>query len=264
MADTQLPKKRVYRKWTEDDLRAEALKYSHRSEFKLANRPAYAAALRKGIVNQICEHMDYKQKQWTFEECIEVAKRYKNKRAFEISDRNAYQAARHNGWLDEISSHMEPLHKTWSGEDLLSEALKYKSRAEFARGYQSAYQRARERGILEDVCKHMGRPAHRTSDYDTIYMWRPKNCAYVTVGVTSSDLGTSRIETVARKMGVEPEIIIMSTLYIPATIIEAQIKKLGIPVRFSTPHDGYTEFRWMGEKDLSTAVQLITQTNWLN
>lgn len=264
MADTQLPQTRTYRKWTEDDLRAEALKYSHRSEFKAANRPAYAAALRRGLVDQICEHMNFKLTYWTIDQCRSEAKKFNNRREFEVYSRDCYQAARYNGWLDDVCAHMERLHKQWMDDDLYLEAQRFSSRSEFKRKSQSAYQRARERGILEHACRHMGRPEHRTSSFDTTYIWRPKNCAYVKVGVTSSDLGTSRIDIVARKMGVDPEIIILSTVMRKATELEAEIKQLGIPVVFSGRFDGYSEFRWMSPEELAQAVGIIASNSWLN
>ena len=110
----------------------------------------------------------------------------------------------------------------------------------------------------------MVRPKTKSSLYDTIYLWRPKNCAYVKVGVTSSDIGLSRIEAVASKMNVDFEVIILSTVKVKATILESKIKGMGIPVTFSKPTDGHTEFRWMGPEELSKAVQIIADNSWLN
>ena len=45
------------RKWTDEMLRDEALKYETRGEFAKASRNAYYRAQRRGILDDICEHM---------------------------------------------------------------------------------------------------------------------------------------------------------------------------------------------------------------
>lgn len=46
-------------KWTDDALKNEALKYKSRSEFSKKSGSAYVAAHNKGIINDICGHMEW-------------------------------------------------------------------------------------------------------------------------------------------------------------------------------------------------------------
>ena len=58
--------RKPYGYWTEDLLKKEALKYNTKGGFIKNNRPAYSSACYKGILNDICEHMDANVK-WTKE-----------------------------------------------------------------------------------------------------------------------------------------------------------------------------------------------------
>jgi hypothetical protein len=45
-------------KWNEAMLRDEALKYKTRNEFRKGPTKAYQAAFKRGILDEICQHMD--------------------------------------------------------------------------------------------------------------------------------------------------------------------------------------------------------------
>lgn len=44
--------------WTPERIRAEALEFDHRGQFKRGALPAYRAAHRLGILNDVCAHME--------------------------------------------------------------------------------------------------------------------------------------------------------------------------------------------------------------
>jgi hypothetical protein len=46
------------RKWTLEKMEEEALKYTSRNDFKKGCGSAYRMALRKGVLNDICKHMN--------------------------------------------------------------------------------------------------------------------------------------------------------------------------------------------------------------
>lgn len=97
--------------WTPETLHAEALKYSNKVEFREKSNPAFLTASRKGLLEQICSHMEagklpngYWQNK---ENCAAEALKYMNRRAFSLANSSAYHGADVSGWLDEICSHMD-------------------------------------------------------------------------------------------------------------------------------------------------------------
>ena len=52
-------------KWTLEVLQAEANKYSYRTEFAKGSPNAYAAAARKKLLDEICAHMEKKERDAT-------------------------------------------------------------------------------------------------------------------------------------------------------------------------------------------------------
>jgi hypothetical protein len=50
-------------KWSLEDLRAEALKYRTRTEFRRESLNLYMAAYKRGLLDEICEHMGVENEQ---------------------------------------------------------------------------------------------------------------------------------------------------------------------------------------------------------
>lgn len=96
-------------KWTDEDLVQEALKYKTRSAFCNDSNGAYNIALRRGVLDEICAHMQVSNihPKWTKEELMQEALKYETRGAFFRKSNNAYQAARKRGILDEICAHMK-------------------------------------------------------------------------------------------------------------------------------------------------------------
>lgn len=97
-------------KWTFDKCKEEALKFKSRKEFQNKSKKIYAAAQYNGWINQICSHMDYKQKPnyyWNdINNCRLEALKYKTKTEFIRGSSYCYSMSLKNGWLSEICSHM--------------------------------------------------------------------------------------------------------------------------------------------------------------
>jgi hypothetical protein len=92
-------------KWTYEKCKEVALLCESRSEFQKKYRGAYKFALRNNILNDVCNHMLYKQKPngyWTYERCKKESKKYIKKSHFKINNSGAYVSSRKNGWLDEF------------------------------------------------------------------------------------------------------------------------------------------------------------------
>lgn len=141
-------------KWAIETLRTEALKYKTRSAFKKNRHGAYRAAIRMGIIDQVCSHMELIYRNWTNESLKQEALRYKTKAEFRENNESAYMTAIKRDIFDQICSHMEDLYTYWTIEMLRIEALKYRTRGEFQRG-SSAHLVALRRGVLDQICGHM-------------------------------------------------------------------------------------------------------------
>jgi len=142
-------------RWTDELIAARASKYKTRKAFEQGDRNAYAAADRRGILDQVCAHMIAQRVEWTDEMLAAKAREYGTRGAFKKGCLNAYDAALRHGIMDQICSHMEAQLTEWTPEDIAEEALNYESRKEFSKRCQSAYQAARRLGILNQVCAHM-------------------------------------------------------------------------------------------------------------
>lgn len=92
--------------WNHDKVKEEALKYNTRSIFQRKMMGAYEYAVRHGILEEVCSHMEVKKNKWTKELIKEVALKYNTRREFQIGNRGAYQFARKHNLLDEVCSHM--------------------------------------------------------------------------------------------------------------------------------------------------------------
>lgn len=143
------------RKWTNELIHSEALKYSSRREFEKLNLAAYKAARYYGILDEVCSHMRLKLRSWDVQSIRESAMQFKTRGDFMMFNHPAYKAALRRGILDEVCAHMVGGNAYWSDDSLQVEALKYDTRSAFILGSNSAYQTAIKRGVLDKVCAHM-------------------------------------------------------------------------------------------------------------
>jgi len=96
-------------KWTKENCKIEALKYSSKKEFRENSSGAYQMAYINKWFDEICTHMFFKQKPkdfWTKEKCKIEALKYSSKKEFHKNSANIYQKSFREDWLDEICSHM--------------------------------------------------------------------------------------------------------------------------------------------------------------
>tara|TARA_Y100000022_G_scaffold144383_1_gene126109 strand:- start:1309 stop:2679 length:1371 start_codon:yes stop_codon:yes gene_type:complete len=95
--------------WSEEDLHKESKKYQFRVEFQRESKGAYLAALRRGILDEVCAHMVRQLAApgfWNYENCEAEARKYDARGKFMRGSASAYNASLTNGWLDEICKHM--------------------------------------------------------------------------------------------------------------------------------------------------------------
>lgn len=100
-------KKRIY---TNDDLYFIASFYNRKTDFIKENPSVYDVAKRRGLINDLCKHMEkYFHENITIEEAIKVAQKYDSRMGLKNSkeDSWAYYYGVRNKCLDEICKHMD-------------------------------------------------------------------------------------------------------------------------------------------------------------
>lgn len=146
------------KKWTPENLQAEANLYSDRDSFSKKSPLAYRAAIKQGMLDNICQHMPKLKAPkgfWVTENIQAEALKYTRRCDFLKSASGAYDAANTLGVLDKICSHMDTARAAWTPEDLKEEAKKYTQRSTFMKGSSGAYGASINLGILDEVCSHM-------------------------------------------------------------------------------------------------------------
>ena len=93
-------------KWDEEAIREEAGKYSVKAEFIEKSQPAYKRALKLGIVDDVCSHMQQNIK-ITIEEAYRISLEYSDFGTFCALDQSAYTKLKREGVLYDMCTHLE-------------------------------------------------------------------------------------------------------------------------------------------------------------
>ncbi|WP_269609662.1 GIY-YIG nuclease family protein [Prochlorococcus marinus] len=153
----RIERKSKPRKWTHEIIQKEALKYDRRSDFEKGTAGAYQAALKLGIIDQVCAHMPKgSTRKWDAKSIKEEALKYDSRGKFQSGCRSAYGAARKLGIIDDICEHMPKREsRKWDEKSIREEALKFDRRKDFAREFKGAVRAAYKLGIMDEICSHM-------------------------------------------------------------------------------------------------------------
>lgn len=204
--------KPVYRDLSDDDIRLIAAKYTSRRAFKLADQPAYAAALRRGLIDSVCSHMDIKYRILSNAQLINIAAKYDAKVDFLKNDKAAYQTAEKRGLLDVVCAHMKgrPI-RHQKADTLLAIAKTYKTRNDLKLGDFGAYTAILRRGLEETAFAHMeaGNTGFREDLPATLYQFKmetPRGLVLYKVGITNR-LPKQRLVTMGRAFGVKATLV---------------------------------------------------------
>ncbi len=152
---------------TDSQIEEVALKYSSRRDFENKNNAAYQAATKRGLLDKVCKHMEYKYTYRTDEEVHLEALKYEKRIDFQKGNPSAYSVAYKRNIVDYVCSHMEYLAYPWKDEELKEEGLKHDTKAAFLKANPNAHDAAWKRGILDEVCSHM-KPAYNYKSDDEL------------------------------------------------------------------------------------------------
>src|SRR5690554_6981111 len=100
---------RKNKKWNYELLHKTALMYETRYEFQKGSPNAYCACKRRGILDDVCSHMEYVRTYWTDGMLRDEARKYKTRFEFKKGSKSAYNTCHRRGILNDICSHMEEL-----------------------------------------------------------------------------------------------------------------------------------------------------------
>ncbi len=99
--------------WTKSRIRETAKPFQQRAQFKEAYPSAYAAARRKGILDNVCAHMQSPMRPsgyWAEENIFRAAKSFTTRSEFKKYHSRAVAKARELGIIDKVCAHMKNRH----------------------------------------------------------------------------------------------------------------------------------------------------------
>jgi hypothetical protein len=242
------------RDWSDDDaVIAEGKKYTSRSAFEAGSNPAYHHARRRGLLDILYPKM---RKDWSNDDAVLVeGRKYASRSEFQKQAGAAYRVARKRKLLDQL---YPSKYGDWSSDAaVIAEGLKYSTRSDFHRHSLTAFEAASSRGLLDKILP----VSLERTDNDAIYIWRAVGQHYngnpvYKIGVTSTRLGTVRINHVAKGSGFEFDLICCEPVVCKATELERKLHLLGENPNY-TGFSGCTEFRALSDSALYVAISMI-------
>lgn len=242
----------VYRRFTDADIKNIAKKYQSRRSFKLGDQSVYIAALKRGIIADVCAHMDVRYRVMTDEQIADVAVKFNSRVEFLRADSAAYGTAERRGILDAVCVHMTDYRKTrqLSDDEVLETARRFSTRNDFKLGDFGAYTTAIRRGLIEAACAHMeyGACGFREDRPAIIYQFKIElsdGTVLYKVGITNRK-PRQRLATMGVQRGtrVELEKTIKFPLGRDARIAEKRLHRANAACRYKGPNvmqNGNTE-----------------------
>jgi len=144
-------------KWTKENVLQEAKLYTTRRKFQKGSSGAYNSALKKGFLDEVCQHMVSpikKSGHWNYENCKNIALKFKSRSEFIKKAKGAYESSSRNGWLSSICSHMTRLKSPpgyWTLNILLEISKEFSTLLEFRKKYNGGYQAALKHGWINEI-----------------------------------------------------------------------------------------------------------------
>lgn len=136
--------------YTLDSLKAAAAPYQTRAAFRSADRAAYAAAHKRGLLDTVCAHMIPLRACWTLDSLMAAAAPFQTRTDFYKGNRAAYSTATGRGLLDTVCAHMPEAIPPTDAE-IREEAARYPTRTALHKASSRLYTAALGRGLLDDL-----------------------------------------------------------------------------------------------------------------
>jgi hypothetical protein len=98
--------RKIKRGYTYDEIQQEALRYNSKKQFKKGSSKHHSAAIRLGILDQVCSHMTGGRFLWDPDKVKEKALEFDSRDQFSRNASGAYLYCLKNNILDEVCQHM--------------------------------------------------------------------------------------------------------------------------------------------------------------
>jgi len=201
------------RNLSDGDIASIANVYSHRRAFKLGDQSAYQAATKRGILDQVCAHMQSdRYRILTNEQVAKIASKFTSPSEFSEGDKAAYQTATKRRILDSVCAHMDRRGcRRLTDKEILEISSKFKTRNDFKLGDFGAYTTAIRRGLIEACCAHMefGATGFRPDLPASLYQFRIEledGTIIYKVGITNRK-PRQRLITMGIRVGVKSRLV---------------------------------------------------------
>lgn len=246
------------RKWSLEELKNEALKYTRRSDFQRHSAGAYSAAIKK--YPELLDEIYGEYFKWKEVDLKYAISKYKSKGELQKASGNLYSITlrRFPHLLDEC---FVPKRYKWTEDSIIDAIELCKSRSQFLQQFPGAY-RAIERSF-QHLRNLLPPPIIDGTDNDAVYIWRAvgqyyKGNAVYKIGITSSKLGISRIKGVSKVSGFEYDVVCCEAVTCSAMKLEKKLHLLGEDPQYSG-FNGSSEFRALSDSALYVAISLISE-----
>lgn len=208
------------KKWSLEDAKNDAKKYSTRKEWRENSYNIYMFANRKGFLKECCTHMKSLKKSWDKESVLKEALKYSTRSEWQRKSGGSCFAAKKLGIFEQCTAHMiknpNRFNTKWTYQDLIQDAKKYETKYEWFENSQAKYRAAKRRGIFEECVKHMRKRTHYAGgrkkkwtfeviikdleNYDSYKMWREQS---VSAYQAATKLGIKDMIKISFKSGEE-------------------------------------------------------------
>lgn len=244
------------RKLTKDFCRSVASQYTVRQDLLDNDSPVYRKCRVEGWLDEFIPRA--RRKNFTKEDCRVVANRYSSRRELELSDVAVYQKCVREGWLQEFYGDKQKRSLT---EGYCREvASKYKYRVDLKRSDISVYTWLLQNKLLDELFPLYKKVKSRD---DALYIIETNikvgDLTAYKIGVTSSNLSDRRPSEVIEASCIKSKILCLFVVSVSARSLEKSFLSAGIPITFSAPFTGSTEYRLLSEDEVNTIMKTLNE-----
>ena len=148
--------------WSLERIRVRAEKYKTKTEWRLDDPNGYAAAQRKGYLNDVTKHMTpldtnsnkMPRGYWTHKRIIANAQGWGSIQEWRLSPQNGYRYAKERGVFEAATAHMETKRKPpnyWTKEKVFEDAKGYSSKKSWRMSNSGSYRKAIKSGWADEI-----------------------------------------------------------------------------------------------------------------
>jgi uncharacterized protein YdcH (DUF465 family) len=166
MLDDLFPNRKTHskiKKYSDNDIRQDALKYSSSGEFHKNSPNLYTLAFKRGLIDDLFPDRK-KNNQYSNDDIKQEASKYKSQNEFMKGSPTMFYLSANRKMLDNLYPDRRK-YGQFSDDDIRQEASKYNTQNEFMKGSFKMFRTAANRKMLDDLFPDRKRGRGRTSTY---------------------------------------------------------------------------------------------------